>query len=64
MDNNTTTKKNKHSASGIVVYFNAEKTSLQICKPKMEGTNRFEGDWGKLAHMIGGNNGYHSFDII
>lgn len=60
MNNN----KNKHSASGIVVYFNEEKTSLQICRPKMEGVNRFEGRWSDLASAIAGNRAYHSFEVI
>jgi len=59
-------KKSKPSASGIIVYFNAEKTSSQVCKPKMEGNDkeRFDGNWAALAQQIAGNTGYYSFEII
>tara|TARA_R110000796_G_scaffold13376_1_gene43138 strand:- start:179 stop:355 length:177 start_codon:yes stop_codon:yes gene_type:complete len=57
-------EKKRVAYSSMVVYLNADKTAMQIVRPKMDGANRFEGDWGKLAHAVGGNNGYHSFDLI
>jgi len=66
MENNKIQTRSNHSATGIIVYFNAEKTSSQICRPKMEGDSKskFDGNWKRLADSIAGNNGYHSFDII
>lgn len=64
MSNNKQNKVNKHSASGIIVFFNEEKTVSQVCRPKMEGLNRFEGRWSDLAATIAGNRSYHSFEII
>ena len=59
-------RKNKPRAEGIVIYFNEERTSFQVCKPKMEGKDdeRFDGNWTALAITIAGNKGYHSFEII
>ncbi len=57
-------KRNRTAATGIIVYFNSDKTSFQICKPKMSGDNSFEGNWTALAAIMAGNNGYHSYEII
>lgn len=64
MESNKTSKKKKQSASQMVVYFDADKKCKQIVKPKMEGINRFEGNWTALAKAIAGNKGYHSYEIM
>ncbi len=58
MHNNT---KGKPAASGVIIYFNEEKTSSQVCRPSMKD---FDGNWTRLAQHIAGNRSYHSFKVI
>lgn len=46
----------------LTIFLNKEKTAFQIVRPKMQGENRFNGNWHELVIALTGGD-YHSFDI-